>query len=343
MKTKSLKSRFGAMALAAAMVLTAFPVTAMAVEVPVDVNFSGEIPSLQEKVSYSWAIPGDEGNAPLNVTMNYVTDNSTLTLSKKSGYQGELDWYAYLYFVDDNNRIVDYTGCLTGGVLNAGQTTIKISPEKFLGTSYAGNLRNCVYQIEVDFMEGGTPYNVTYSYRIHDAGNSGVTRADRFPLDTTLNGTEVTFESFTINEESYVAVRDFAAALNGTGKQFAVGYDDGKKAVTLTTGKAYTLVGTELAANQERLRRIAENEKLYAETGILVDINTPLFDYDTVNAAGSNSKMYLNGKEVNLKAYNIAGKNYFNIKDLAQLLNVGYAVDSTTGKVALDTAKGFNA
>lgn len=91
MKTKSLKSRFGAMALAAAMALTAFPVTAMAVENPVNAKFSGEIPSMQEKVNYPWAIPGDEGNAPLNVTMNYVTDNSTLTLSKKPSYQGELD------------------------------------------------------------------------------------------------------------------------------------------------------------------------------------------------------------------------------------------------------------
>lgn len=343
MKTKSLKTRFGAMALAVAMVLTAFPMTAMAVENPVNAKFSGEIPSMQEKVNYPWAIPGDEGNAPLNVTMNYVTDNSTLTLSKKPGYQGELDWYAYLYFVDDNNRIVDYTGCLTGGTLGAGQTTVKISPEKFMGTDYAGNLRDCVYQIQVEFMEGNTPYNVTYSYRIYDAGNPDMARADRFPLDTTVNGKEVTFESFTINGESYVAIRDFAAALNGTDKQFAVGYDAGKKAVTLTTGKAYTMVGTELQADKERLRRMAETEKAYVETGIYTDINTPLFDYDTVNAVGSTSKMYLNGKEVSLKAYSIAGKNYFKAKDLAQLLNIGYAVDSTTGKVAFDTAKGFTA
>ena len=192
-------------------------------------------------------------------------------------------------------------------------------------------------------MEGSTPYNVTYSYRIYDAGSPDMARADRFPLDTTINGKEVTFEKFTINDESYVALRDFAAALNGTGKQFAVGYDAGKKAVTLTTGKAYTMVGTELAADKERLRRIAETEKLYAETGIYADVNTPLFEFDTVNAVGSTSKMYLNGKEVNLKAYSIAGKNYFKVKDLAQLLNVGYAVDSTTGKVALDTAKGFTA
>lgn len=343
MKTKNLKSKIGAMALASAMLMSVFPVTAMAVESPVNADFSGEIPSMQEKVSYPWEIFKEDGYEPLNVTMNYVTDNSTLTLSKKPSYQGDLDWYAYLYFVDDNNRIVDYTGCLTGGTLDAGQTTIKISPEKFLGTSYAGNLRNCVYQIQVDFMEGNTPYNVTYSYRIYDAGNPDMAKADRFPLDTTVNGKEVTFESFIINEESYVSIRDFAAALNGTGKQFAVGYDAGNKAVTLTSGKAYTMVGTELAADKERLRRIAETEKTYAETGIYADVNTPLFDYDTVNAVGSNSKMYLDGKEVNLKAYSIAGKNYFKAKDLAQMLNIGYAVDSTTGKVALDTAKGFTA
>ena len=343
MKTKILKSRFGAMALAAVMVLTAFPVTAMAVESPVNANFSGEITSMEERVSYPWAIPGDEGNDPLNVTMNYVTDNSTLTLSKKPSYQGELDWYAYLYFVDDNNRIVDYTGCLTGGTLSSEQTTVKISPEKFFGTTYAGNLRNCVYQIQVDFMDGGAPYNVTYSYRIYDAGNPDMERAVRLPLDTTVDGKEVTFESFTINDESYISIRDFAAALNDSAKEFAVGYDAGKEAVTLTTGKAYTLVGTELQADKERLRRIAEGEKMYAETGIIVDVNTPLFDYDTVNAVGSNSKMYLNSKEVNLKAYTIAGKNYFKVKDLAQLLNIGYSYDSTTGKVTLDTAKGFTA
>lgn len=60
--------------------------------------------------------------------------------------------------------------------------------------------------------------------------------------------------------------------------------------MTLTTGKAYTMVGTELQADKERLRRMAETEKAYAETGIYTDINTPLFDYDTVNAVGSTSR-----------------------------------------------------
>lgn len=158
-----------------------------------------------------------------------------------------------------------------------------------------------------------------------------------------VDGTEVTFESFLMNRESYISIRDFAVALNGSSKQFAVGYDAQKKAVTLTVGRAYTLVGTELEAEKERRRRFAEGEKLQAETGVTADLNTPLFAYDTANAVNSTSKVYLNGREIRAKGNNIEGNYYLKAKDLAQLLDVGYAVDSATGAVAFQTNSDFQA
>lgn len=38
-----------------------FPVTAIVAESPVSIEFSGETPSMAEKVNYPWAVPGEEG------------------------------------------------------------------------------------------------------------------------------------------------------------------------------------------------------------------------------------------------------------------------------------------
>ena len=52
-----------------------------------------------------------------------------------------------------------------------------------------------------------------------------------------VNGTAANPTVYKINDSNYFKIRDVAALLNGTEKQFAVGYDGTKNAVTATTGQ----------------------------------------------------------------------------------------------------------
>ena len=53
---------------------------------------------------------------------------------------------------------------------------------------------------------------------------------------------------------NYFKLRDVAMMLNGSGKQFAVDYDDVMKSVSITTGKPYTAIGGELTGTAAAAR-----------------------------------------------------------------------------------------
>ena len=128
-----------------------------------------------------------------------------------------------------------------------------------------------------------------------------------------INGTAVAFEAYTIAGSNYFKLRDLAYALNGTPKQFAVGYDEATKAVTLTSGGAYTAVGSEMAKGDGKAK----------------------------TATPTPSRIYFNGKELNLTVYNIGGNNFFKLRDLMEVLNVFVGYDDATKAITLDTSKGY--
>jgi len=98
---------------------------------------------------------------------------------------------------------------------------------------------------------------------------------------------------YKIGDSNYFKVRDLAAILNGTGKQFSVGYDSEKQSVTVTTGEAYTMTGTELKGSA------SSNE----------------------TAQISNDAIYVNGQKVEAEVYKIGGNNYFKLRDLGKALD----------------------
>ncbi len=104
-----------------------------------------------------------------------------------------------------------------------------------------------------------------------------------------VNDMPVAFQAYNINDNNYFKLRDLAYVLNGTAKQFAVGYDDATKAITLTSGQPYTAVGGELTGSGGT---------------------------SAVYALPSESAVYLDGIKIKLKAYNINGNNYFKLRDV---------------------------
>ncbi|MEK8128055.1 hypothetical protein WMW72_09090 [Paenibacillus filicis] len=129
-----------------------------------------------------------------------------------------------------------------------------------------------------------------------------------------VNGKEVAFEAYSINGNNYFKLRDLAQAVTGTEKQFEVGWDAAKNAIGLEAGKAYTPAGGELAASSGTGAQVA-------------------------NPTGS--KIYLDGKEVPLTAYNIGGNNYFKLRDIASALNIGITWDGQASLIGIDTKSDY--
>ncbi len=130
-----------------------------------------------------------------------------------------------------------------------------------------------------------------------------------------INGTNVSFEAYTINGNNYFKLRDIAFILGTSGKQFEVTWDGSKKSINLVSGKKYTIVGGELS------------------TG----------DCTAKNAVVNTSTIYKDGSIVNLSAYTINGNNYFKLRDLGQAFNFGVSWDAQNNAVIIDTVAGYTA
>ena len=126
-----------------------------------------------------------------------------------------------------------------------------------------------------------------------------------------VDGKQVSFEAYNINGNNFFKLRDIAMAVNGTSKNFEVGWDSANNAISLTPVKAYTAVGGELA----------------------ISVNPT-----AKQASLSTSKVYLDGQEVQLTAYTIGGNNYFKLRDIGQALDIAITWDSATNTIGIDTA-----
>ncbi|MDR2296302.1 MAG: WG repeat-containing protein, partial [Clostridiales Family XIII bacterium] len=110
-----------------------------------------------------------------------------------------------------------------------------------------------------------------------------------------VNGKRIAFDAYGINDNNYFKLRDLAYVLNGTDKRFEVGWDGANNAITLTSGKTYTVVGDEMSGN---------------------DIG----DKATMPMA---STIILDGRKVPFTAYNIGGNNYFKLRDIGAAFDFG--------------------
>ena len=118
----------------------------------------------------------------------------------------------------------------------------------------------------------------------------------------TVHGTEIMFAIYNIDGHDYIKLRDLALALNHTGSQFSVTFDETTQTILCTTGEIYTAIGGELTTENEGKR-----------------------------IKPSTHKLVVDGKTVPLPAYNIGGNNFFRLNDLAQIFNFAYTYSEATG------------
>ncbi|MDF2523471.1 MAG: hypothetical protein K0R31_1112 [Clostridiales bacterium] len=125
-----------------------------------------------------------------------------------------------------------------------------------------------------------------------------------------VNDFKVAFEAYNINGNNYFKLRDVAMALKGSRKQFEVTWDGERNAIKLISNKAYTPNGSEL------------------------DISS---DTSSKDAALTTSKIYLDGKEINLTVFNINGSNYFMLRDIGKAINFSVSWDGLNNAILIDT------
>mgnify|MGYP003623434809 CR=1 FL=1 len=130
-----------------------------------------------------------------------------------------------------------------------------------------------------------------------------------------VNGENVAFDAYNIEGSNYFKLRDLAYALSGTEAGFEVGWDAANNAISLTSGTAYTPNGSEMASK-------GAGDKAPAAT---------------------TAKIYLDGAEVSLTAYNIDGNNYFKLRDIGEAFDFNVSWDAARNTIVIATDEGYTA
>lgn len=135
-------------------------------------------------------------------------------------------------------------------------------------------------------------------------------------IKVTIDGTIVNVGTYNVDGNNYFKLRDVAFALSNSDKKFEVTWDEEKQAINMKEGTEYTPVGGEM----------------------FVDLNAK-DSQGTVSTA----KIYLEGTEIQLNAYNIAYNNYFKLRDLGQTFDFATDWDNDTRTIHIKTNESYNA
>ncbi|PAD74117.1 copper amine oxidase N-terminal domain-containing protein [Paenibacillus campinasensis] len=139
---------------------------------------------------------------------------------------------------------------------------------------------------------------------------AGSLTATKTASKITVDGVVKSFDAYTIDGNNYFKLRDIAYILSGTTKQFDVTWDGGKNAISLLSGRPYTVIGGEMAMS----------------TG-----------GKTKSAILSTSKVYLDNKEITLAAYIIDGNNYFKLRDLGSTFDFYVEWDGKKNSIEIES------
>ncbi len=128
-------------------------------------------------------------------------------------------------------------------------------------------------------------------------------------IDMYLDGESVRCKTFNISGDYYCNLVDLAGFFSGTASQFNVTISKSKKTINITTGKDYT-------------------------SSIQQDFIFYIYNKN-YNAKPLSKKIYVNGKQSNIKGYTIDGNDYVKLKDLSKAVPFDMEMSSNKKQIYL--------
>ena len=275
-------------------------------------------------------------NARLPHLSGYNPDSDLAVYKTNTPCSIQKNVYKYL----DNLYIKPYTngGRTAEGYWAKGLTwTFEKDPSKvrsngtYLATHYIRvDEPNKTSYFEV-VVKDSTDYKGKKVVETGDNNQQGQQQTVTYPTVTTakpttskilINGKEVKFEAYNINDNNYFKLRDVALALRGTEKQFEVIWnpsyrEDGVRgAIEMKSYSPYTTVGGEMQLGNG-----------YNKTAKLT--NSPILK-DGV-------------KVIKLVGYNISDNNFFKLRDLGELFDFNVSWDGKLNTIIINTAEAYDA
>ncbi len=128
-----------------------------------------------------------------------------------------------------------------------------------------------------------------------------------------VDGKEVQFEGYNIDDNNHFKLRDIAKAVSGSSKQFEVSWDGEKSAINLVSNTPYTEVGGEMTLGDGTIKK----------------------------AQQSTASIYMDGNAIGFTAYTINDNNYFELRDIGQIFNFDVSWDAETNSILIETDKDY--
>lgn len=172
------------------------------------------------------------------------------------------------------------------------------------------------YKYNSDMPESGGETVLCF---IKIAGNKNMTpvkveekKASVTSVNLNISGKNIATEAYNIDGSSYFMLRDVAMALKGTQYEFSVRYDkDADKIITTTGGSKYQETGNELKIGNKQNNATAKT-------------TTSSYTHDFVD------------QSANVTGYNIAGNNYYKLRDLGEIMGFDVAWNSGTKTISIN-------
>ena len=145
------------------------------------------------------------------------------------------------------------------------------------------------------------------------AASGNAQTAQPSPHAIYVDGTKANVAAYTIAGNNYFKLRDIAAIVSGSGKQFEVSWNNDAKRIDLTSGKPYTIVGGELGAIGSASKQ--------AETSTAV--------------------VYKDNAQMDYTGYNIDDNNYYKLRAVCESFNIGIKWDGANQRVDILTDESY--
>lgn len=148
---------------------------------------------------------------------------------------------------------------------------------------------------------------------VASAASSNTQTATPTPHAIYVDGEKANVAAYEIGGNNYFKLRDIAAIVNGSEKQFEVSWNEAQQRIDLTSGKAYTTVGGELGAIS------SANQSANASTAVV----------------------YKDGSKADYTGYNINDNNFYKLRDVCQSFDIGVEWDGANQRVDIITTESY--